>query len=65
VDRLSRAYTALIAHQQLTVGFALLAVVLAVGLGCPHAIAPGHGKTVMAAYLVGARGWPARRRRSG
>jgi ABC-type nickel/cobalt efflux system permease component RcnA len=56
VDRLSRAYTALIAHQQLTVGFALLAVVLAVGLGCLHAIAPGHGKTVMAAYLVGARG---------
>lgn len=56
VDRLSLAYTALIARQQLTVGFALLAVVLAVGLGCLHAIAPGHGKTVMAAYLVGSRG---------
>ncbi len=56
VDRLSMAYTALVARQQLTAGFALLAVVLAVGLGCLHALAPGHGKTVMAAYLVGSRG---------
>ena len=29
---------------------------LAVGLGAAHALAPGHGKTVMAAYLVGLRG---------
>ena len=56
VDRLSIAYTTLIARQDLTIGFALLAVALAVGLGCLHALAPGHGKTVMAAYLVGARG---------
>ena len=26
------------------------------GLGAAHALAPGHGKTVMAAYLVGLRG---------
>jgi len=37
-------------------GFALVALVVAVGLGAAHALAPGHGKTVMAAYLVGLRG---------
>jgi nickel/cobalt transporter (NicO) family protein len=31
-------------------------VALAVLLGAAHALAPGHGKTVMAAYLVGLRG---------
>src|SRR5205807_5099611 len=29
---------------------------LAIVLGAIHALAPGHGKTVMAAYLVGQRG---------
>lgn len=33
-----------------------LAVLTAVGLGAAHALAPGHGKTIMAAYLVGRRG---------
>jgi nickel/cobalt transporter (NicO) family protein len=33
-------------------------VALAVLLGALHALAPGHGKTVMAAYLVGLRGSP-------
>jgi len=33
-----------------------LALLLAVGLGAFHAVTPGHGKTVMAAYLVGTRG---------
>jgi len=37
-------------------GFAVLALLVAVGLGAAHALAPGHGKTVMAAYLVGLRG---------
>src|SRR4029077_15211750 len=27
-------------------------------LGAGHALTPGHGKTLMAAYLVGARGTP-------
>ena len=31
---------------------------LAVVLGCGHALLPGHGKTVMAAYLAGRRGRP-------
>jgi nickel/cobalt transporter (NicO) family protein len=56
VDRATAAFTALVARQQLTIGFALLAVALAAVLGAAHALAPGHGKTVMAAYLVGMRG---------
>jgi ABC-type nickel/cobalt efflux system permease component RcnA len=35
-----------------------LALIVAVGLGALHALEPGHGKTVVAAYLVGSRGTP-------
>ena len=56
VDRFSRSFTRLVARQHLTVAFGLLAVVLSVLLGAVHAFAPGHGKTVMAAYLVGRKG---------
>ncbi|MFF5076078.1 hypothetical protein ACFY36_03435 [Actinoplanes sp. NPDC000266] len=38
------------------VGF--LAVLLSLLLGAAHAALPGHGKTVMAAYLAGSRGRP-------
>lgn len=41
---------------QLTVGVGILAFLIAVVLGGAHAVAPGHGKTIMAAYLVGSRG---------
>jgi len=34
----------------------LLSVLAAMGLGAFHALTPGHGKTVMAAYLIGTRG---------
>jgi len=37
----------------------LLALGTAVVLGAGHALTPGHGKTLMAAYLVGTRGTPA------
>ncbi|MEN3315067.1 MAG: nickel/cobalt transporter (NicO) family protein [Acidimicrobiaceae bacterium] len=56
VDAASRSFTALVARRNLTVAFGALALALAVGLGAIHALAPGHGKTVMAAYLVGQRG---------
>src|SRR5262249_39719929 len=36
-------------------GFALL-LVLAAGFGAFHALTPGHGKTLVASYLVGERG---------
>ena len=36
----------------------LLSFLSAVALGAGHALTPGHGKTLMAAYLVGTRGTP-------
>lgn len=36
----------------------LLSIVTAAALGAGHALTPGHGKTLMAAYLVGTRGTP-------
>jgi ABC-type nickel/cobalt efflux system permease component RcnA len=33
-----------------------LALLVAFGLGAAHALTPGHGKTIVAAYLVGSRG---------
>ena len=50
------AFTDLVATKQLGVGIVLFALVVAAGLGAFHALEPGHGKTVVAAYLVGARG---------
>ncbi|MEV4561583.1 high frequency lysogenization protein HflD [Kitasatospora sp. NPDC049285] len=44
------------ATERLTVPLGLLAVLLSVVLGAGHALLPGHGKTVMAAYLAGRRG---------
>lgn len=37
-------------------GAILLALVAAFGWGALHALSPGHGKTIVAAYLVGSRG---------
>jgi nickel/cobalt exporter len=37
-------------------GAAVVALIAALALGAGHALAPGHGKTIMAAYLVGNRG---------
>ncbi|MET0228393.1 MAG: sulfite exporter TauE/SafE family protein [Actinomycetes bacterium] len=56
VDRATAVFTALVGERSLSPGFAVVALLLAVGLGAAHALAPGHGKTVMAAYLVGLRG---------
>ena len=56
VDRLTAAYTNLITSHELTLPFGLLAVLLATVLGAMHAFAPGHGKALMAATLVGREG---------
>ena len=37
-------------------GLILLGMAVAFGLGAMHALSPGHGKTIVAAYLVGSRG---------
>ena len=46
----------LIAVPQLTPGVALLGLLIAAALGALHAFSPGHGKTVVGAYLIGSRG---------
>lgn len=56
VDKLTAAYTNLVATHELTLPFGLLAVVLATVLGAMHAFAPGHGKALMAATLIGREG---------
>ncbi len=54
-DRLTASFTDLVAARDLGLGFALLALGISVLLGGAHAFAPGHGKTLMAAYLIGQR----------
>lgn len=49
-------FTELIAAQHLSVWFVLSALLIALALGALHALEPGHGKTIVGAYLVGSRG---------
>jgi nickel/cobalt transporter (NicO) family protein len=51
-DFLSR----LLRRGDIGLGLTLLGMAVAFGLGAMHALSPGHGKTIVAAYLVGARG---------
>lgn len=53
-DRLAE----LIAVPEITPVIALFGLLIAFGLGAMHAMSPGHGKTVVGAYLVGSRGTP-------
>ena len=55
-DRATRLFASLVSDHDLSFGFALVAVGVALVLGAFHALAPGHGKTVMAAYVVGRKG---------
>lgn len=50
------AFTQAIARKQLTPGIMLLGLLIAFVFGSFHALSPGHGKTMVAAYLVGTRG---------
>lgn len=47
---------ALINIPEITPAIVLFGLLLAFGLGALHAMSPGHGKTVVGAYLVGSRG---------
>jgi nickel/cobalt transporter (NicO) family protein len=51
-DFLSR----LLHRRELPWNMVLVALVIAFALGGAHALTPGHGKTIVAAYLVGSRG---------
>ena len=49
-------FTELIASNQWGLWFLLTAALIAAALGGLHALEPGHGKTIVAAYLVGSQG---------
>ena len=50
------ALTDLLNRKELPLEALLVGLLLAFGAGAAHALSPGHGKTVVAAYLVGSRG---------
>ena len=56
VEWLNQTFSGLAGAEHLTLGVGLLAVLVSLLLGACHAALPGHGKTVMAAYLAGKRG---------
>jgi ABC-type nickel/cobalt efflux system permease component RcnA len=49
-------FASLIARDKLSVGFVLISLLIALFWGAAHAFSPGHGKSIIAAYLVGSRG---------
>jgi nickel/cobalt exporter len=58
-DRVAdHGFASLISKERLSVGFVLLSLCVAFFWGAAHALSPGHGKSIVAAYLVGARGTP-------
>lgn len=50
--------TNLLRDPSLPIGLLLFGLGLAFAMGAAHALSPGHGKTIVAAYLVGTRGTP-------
>jgi ABC-type nickel/cobalt efflux system permease component RcnA len=50
------AFTELVTSNRTDAAFVLMAAAIAAMLGGFHAFEPGHGKTLVAAYLVGSRG---------
>jgi len=51
-------FTRLIAQGRLSVLVVLVSLVAALFWGAAHALSPGHGKTIVTAYLIGRRGTP-------
>src|SRR3974390_2941388 len=52
-------YLSHLLHQgDIGIGMLIAGLAVAFGLGAIHAMSPGHGKTIVAAYLVGSRGTP-------
>ena len=51
-------FAELITVPEVTPTIILLGLLVAFGFGAAHALSPGHGKTVVGAYLVGTKGTP-------
>ncbi|MDQ3181292.1 MAG: high-affinity nickel-transporter, partial [Acidobacteriota bacterium] len=49
-------FAELIAVPEITPSIILFGLLVAFGFGAMHALSPGHGKTVVGAYLIGSRG---------
>jgi ABC-type nickel/cobalt efflux system permease component RcnA len=58
IARETRRLVASISGPRIEPRIALLALLGAVLLGAVHALSPGHGKTIVGAYLIGSRGTP-------
>ncbi|MFF8965908.1 nickel/cobalt transporter [Streptomyces globisporus] len=54
--KVTGVFDSLVGAREITLPVGLLALFLALVLGASHAAMPGHGKTIMAAYLAGRRG---------
>jgi nickel/cobalt transporter (NicO) family protein len=51
-------FTSLVSRDDLSGGVIAVSLLLALFWGAAHALSPGHGKTIVTAYLVGSRGTP-------
>jgi nickel/cobalt exporter len=56
VDRDDGSLASLVGREDLTPALVSVMILLALGVGALHALGPGHGKTLIGAYLVGAGG---------
>jgi nickel/cobalt transporter (NicO) family protein len=54
----SGSFESLIRRGDLSIGAVLVSLLIAAFWGAAHALSPGHGKAMVAAYLVGSRGTP-------
>ena len=54
----SGGFAALVERRELSVGVVLVSLLLAMFWGAAHALTPGHGKAIVAAYLIGTKGRP-------
>ena len=58
-DRVAESgFASLVGRRHLSALVILASLALAVFWGAAHALSPGHGKTIVSAYLVGSRGTP-------
>jgi nickel/cobalt exporter len=57
-QRTGGGFESLVARGELGVGVILVSLLIAAFWGAAHALTPGHGKAIVAGYLVGSRGKP-------
>jgi nickel/cobalt transporter (NicO) family protein len=57
-ERSAGSFESLVERENVGPGVVLLSLLIAAFWGAAHALSPGHGKAMVAAYLVGSRGTP-------